>query len=254
MPKLIATRFDLLKKTADDFSTTIDENGHTMGEKYDIGRIRLFLHTMGTSIRDRSNNINNIIKMNDAGIKEVDRMYEEYSKEYEDRTGKTLSISRDDFIDMVRNNLHNEVRELSVLLLLLAATLSTGFLAPGDHKDKGAKNSVNFMIKCLGKFQGQLAMFYDPAEWTRVLTGGIFPSLGIFTDIGRFIEHMTLMYTGMDITHPLKDRDEVLKKAHPLKYGLEVFPGSKQFIDWMAMFNTDFAKSWDVNISSQNLK
>ena len=254
MPKLIATRFDLLKKTADDFSTTIDENGHTMGEKYDIGRIRLFLHTMGTSIRDRSNNINNIIKMNDKGIIEVDKMYQEYSQEYEDRTGKTLNMTREDFIDMVRNNLHNETRELATLMALILLTFSTGFLAPGDPKDKAAKNSMNFAMKTLSKFQGQLAMFYDPAEWTRVLTGGIFPSLGIFTDIGRFAQALTLDLTGMDIAHPLTDKEDIRRKAQPLKYGLEVFPMSKQFITWMSMLDSEFAKDWNVTVSSQNLK
>jgi len=254
MPKLIDTRFGVLKKTADDFSVEIDDEGHTIGEKYDMGRIRLMLHTMGFNIFKGAMKINDIIKMNDNGIKLVDGMFEEYAKEYEDRTGKTLNMTRDDFIDMVRNNLHNEVRELGMLLLLTAALFSTGLLAPGDPKDKAAKNSVNFFVKCLNKFHGQLGMFYDPLEWYKVFNGGMFPALGVFGDIGTFIKHSTLAITGIDAAHPFSDKDDVRKKAQAVKYTLEMFPLSKAFITYMSMLDTDFAKDWNVNVSSQNLK
>ena len=254
MPKLISTRFGALKKVADDFSVEIDENGFTTGEKYDMGRISLFMHTMGFNIFKGALRIRNILSMNENGIKALEEMFEKYSKDYESRTGKTLNITRDDFFQMIRENLHNEVRELATLLLLTSIMFSTGFFAPGDPRDKAAKNKVAYSIKVLRKFHDQLGMFYNPIEWAKVLNGGIFPAIGIFTDIGKFVEHLTLMFTGLDIAHPTKSRDEVIKKAQPAKYLLEVFPTGKAFMTYMSMFNSDFAKYYDVNISSQNLK
>jgi hypothetical protein len=163
-------------------------------------------------------------------------------------------MTRNDFIDMVRNNLHNEVRELGMLLLLTAALFSTGFLVPGDPKDKAAKNSVNFMVKCLNKFHGQLGMFYDPMEWYKVFNGGMFPALGIFGDIGKFIHHSTLAITGLDVSHPFSTKEEVRQKAQAVKYTLEMFPLSKAFVTYMSMFDSQFAKDWNVTVSSQNLK
>ena len=76
IPKLVDTRFSELRRVSDDFSVTIDEDGISEGDKYDIGRVRLWAYVMGTSIRDRSSNIYNILSMNDKGIAVLDKMYE----------------------------------------------------------------------------------------------------------------------------------------------------------------------------------
>jgi len=252
MPKLIKTRFDVLSKVSDDFSVVVDDEGNTMGERYDVGRIRLFMHTMGFNIFKGTMRIYNILSMNKEGLNTLDDMFSEYAKEYENRTGQEFTMSKEDFFDMVRDNLRNEARELSALLLLTGAVFSLGFIAPGDDKDKAAKNSMAYFHKVLDKFHSQLEMFYDPREWSSVLTGGIFPALGIFSDIGRFIQHSFLEITGLDVRHPLMDRDEVLKKAQPLKYSLELFPMGKAFITYMSMIDAEFAKDFNVAVSPEN--
>jgi hypothetical protein len=68
IPKLVDTRFSELRRVSDDFSVTINEDGISEGDKYDIGRVRLWAYVVGTSIRDRSSNIYNILSMNDKGL------------------------------------------------------------------------------------------------------------------------------------------------------------------------------------------
>ena len=41
IPKLMDTRFSEFRKVSDDFSVTIDNEGVSQGQKYDVGRIRL---------------------------------------------------------------------------------------------------------------------------------------------------------------------------------------------------------------------
>jgi len=250
MPKLLITRFSGLEKIADDFSVKINEDSTTSGEKYDIGRINLLFHVWGSSIVDRSTHIINIIKMNDKGISKLDSLFDEYSADYERRTGNTFNMTREDFFDMIRNNLQNEVRELGIMLGLMSALLTSGFVAPGND-DKATKNSFNYGKRVINKFVEQLSLFYNPAEFGKILSGGMFPALGIFTDINNFASAFIKETTGYDITHPELSAEEVQKRAQPSKYALEIFPLGKAAITYMSMLDSEFAKDFNVTVNEE---
>jgi hypothetical protein len=251
IPKLVDTRFSELRRVSDDFSVTIDEDGISEGDKYDIGRIRLWVYVMGTSIRDRSSNIYNILSMNDKGIQALDKMYEDFSQKYEKRTGKPFTMTREDFIDMIKNNLRNEAKELAILLSLFGAMLSLGFVAPDDDDDKASKNFHRYTQKVVDKFIGELSFFYNPAEFQRILSGGMFPAIGIFSDIERFMSHTTMEMTGYDVSNPDLTTDEVRKKAQPIKNLAKMLPITKSLITYAAIFDSEFAKEYDVTIQKE---
>ena len=93
------------------------------GEKFDIGRVRLFvgnfLHlNLLRSIRELidigafGNNIT------DAGLEKLDQMFEKYAESYEESTGERLNMSREDFIEMVRQNTRKQLQEILILMTL----------------------------------------------------------------------------------------------------------------------------------------
>lgn len=252
IPKLVDTRFSELRRVSDDFSVTIDEDGISEGDKYDIGRIRLWVYVMGTSIRDRSSNIYNILSMNDKGLAVLDQMYEEFSEKYEKRTGKPFNMTKEDFIDMIKNNLRNEAKELAILLSLFGMMFSLGFVAPDDDDDKATKNFYRYTQRVIDKFIGELSFFYNPVEFQKILSGGMFPAIGIFSDIERFISHTTMEVTGYDITNPELTTDEVRKKAQPIKNAAKMFPFTKSLITYGAIFDADFAKEYDITIQKES--
>lgn len=251
IPKLVDTRFSELRRVSDDFSVTIDEDGISEGDKYDIGRIRLWTYVVGTSIRDRSSNIYNILSMNDKGIAALDKMYEDFSEKYEKRTGKPFTMLREDFIDMIKNNLRNEAKELAILLSLFGAMFSLGFVAPDDDDDKASKNFHRYTQRVLDKFIGELSFFYNPAEFQRILSGGMFPAIGIFSDIERFTAHTAMEITGYDISNPDLTVDQVRKKAQPVKNLAKMLPFFKSLITYAAIFDAEFAKEYDVTIQKE---
>jgi hypothetical protein len=209
IPKLVDTRFGEFRKVSDDFSVEIGEDGMTTGEKYDIGRIRLFAYVLGTSIRDRSTNITNILSLNDKGLATLDKMYEEFAEQYKKRTGKELEMDRDEFIDMIRTNLRNQVKELAILLSMFGAMFALGFAAPDDDDDRADKNFHRYAQRTIDKFIGELSFFYNPAEFQKILSGSAFPALGIFGDIKRFTDHTMMEMTGIDSSNP-EDRKSVV--------------------------------------------
>ena len=252
IPKLVDTRFGEFRKVSDDFSVEIGEDGLTTGEKYDIGRIRLFAYVLGTSIRDKSSNIYNILSLNDKGLATMDKMYEEFAEQYQKRTGKPLEMDRDEFIDMVRTNLRNQVKELSILLSMFGAMFALGFAAPDDDDDRADKNFHRYTQRVIDKFIGELSFFYNPAEFQKILSGSMFPAIGIFSDIGRFASHVTMEMTGLDTSNPELSADQVRKKAQPIKNLGKMFPITKSLFTYGGILDADFAKEFDITIQKES--
>jgi hypothetical protein len=251
IPKLTDTRFSEFRKVSDDFSVEIGEDGIPIGEKYDIGRIRLLSSVIVSSFQDKANNVLNILKMNDEGIKKLDEMYEEYRAEYEKSTGETLNMSREDFIDMVRSNLHNQMKELAMLGALMSMMFALGFMAPDDDEDKAAKNFHRFTIRTMDKFVSELSFFYNPVNYESLLSGSIFPAAGIITDMGRFVNHTYMEATGLDLD-PSTSQEDVREKAQPIKYGMKMLPFTKSLVTYLAIFDSEFAKEYDVTIPKES--
>lgn len=251
IPKLTDTRFSEFRKVSDDFSVEIGEDGIPIGEKYDIGRIRLLASVISSSFQDKATNLINILTMNEAGVEKLNKMYEEYKAEYETSTGETLNMTKEEFIDMVRNNLHNQMKELAVLGALIALMFSIGFLAPDDDKDKATKNAHRFILKTMDKFVNELSFFYNPMNYESLVSGSIFPAAGIISDMGRFYKHSLMEVTGLDMD-PSTSQEDVRKKAQPVKYAMKMLPITKSLVTYLAIFDSDFAKEYDVTIQKEN--
>ena len=251
IPKLMISRFRQFERINDDFNVVMDDDGHTDGERYDVGRFRLFMNVIGRQITGRSSGIINILSANEKGVESLNQMYEDYAKDYKYRTGHTMNMNKDEFFDLIRTNLRNEVRELAVLFSLLGALFATGYFAPGNDEDKAAKNAHNYYVRIMDKFVTQLSFFYNPVEFQNILGGGMFPAIGMFADISKFTHNMIMETTGFDITKPTLTPEEVYQKAQPIKYGMQLFPIGKAAITYMSMFDADFAKAFNVTISDK---
>jgi len=248
IPGLAFTRFDHLRKISDDFSVTVNEDGETEGERYDIGRLRLFAYVLGTSAVQQSNNILNIIQLNDKGVLELDRMFEKFSDDYFKRTGQTLNMTRGEFIDLIRTNLRNQLNEFAITLSLIGLSISMGMLAPDDDEDRATKNLFRYSQRVVDKFVSELTFFVNPVEFQGILEGNLIPAIGVVTDATRFVNHFTRQVTGFDITDPEKSFEDVQRDAQPIKNLAKMFPVSKSLINYWAMFDEEFAKEYDITI------
>lgn len=251
IPKLADTRFGEFRKVADDFSVRVNEDGMIEGQKYDVGRARLLWYFLSDGIITGTQNLINIIYLNDAGINKLDEAYEDFRQKYEMRFGEKLNMSREDFIELVRTNLKNQVRELLILASLLGASVSLGFFAPDDDEDKSDKNRFRYAQRVIDKFVGELSFFYNPAEMEKTLSGGIFPAVGIAADFGRFMKHFTLEVTGMDMD-PDTTIEDVRKKAQPVKNLMKMLPVTKSLVTYLSIISDEFAKEYDVTIQKEN--
>lgn len=252
IPKLVDTRFSSFRQISDDFSTEITDDGATLGVKYDVGRIRLWFYVMSTSIRDKSMNVMNILEMNDKGIALLDKMYVEFAEKYKQETGKEMLMTKEEFNDLIINNLRNQVKEVAMAVSLVAAGLAMGMMTPPDDADKATKNFYRWSQKVLDKFKSELLFFYNPIEFERMLSGSTFPALGLFADIVRFMDHFMMETTGLDISDPTLSYDEVIEKAKPIKYLGKMLPVTKSLMTYGAIFSSDFANEFDITVQKES--
>jgi len=257
IPKLAETRFGRFNPIIDDLAVQVDESG-VIRESYDVGRIRLWFDSWGAAVNSKTSNIidvltaqYNIRKGNEKGLELIDKLFEKYTKSYYERTGKEATITRTEFADLIRQNLYNEVKELRALLMLMGLAVSVGFMAPDDDEDRATKNRFRYFQRTLDGFISELSFFYNPAEMTSILSGGI-PAISLFEDIERFIRHSRLDVTGFDYSNPNKTTEQVRKDAQPIKYLMKMFPGTKSLVTWLAAFDEDFAKEYNVTLPKTN--
>jgi hypothetical protein len=255
IPKLADTRFSELRKTTDDFSVEIkyDEEGNAYaeGQQYEIGRLRLLGYVFMKSFTEKGMSIIDILKVNDNGIIALDKLYLEFAKSYEERTGEKFTMNEDEFKDMIITNLQNQIRELVILASLFAAALAMGFVAPDDDEDKATKNAFRFAQRTLDKFVGELSFFYNPIEFEKILSGSAFPAIGLITDMTKFLHHFWLQITGLDLD-PETSFDDARKKAMPIKYAAKALPITKSMLTYGAILSSDFAKEFDITIQKES--
>ena len=248
IPKLALTRFGEFRKVADDFSVEIGEDGLTTGEKYDIGRIRLFSDFLHFNILRSVKEITDVLTVSEDGISKIDELFDKYTRDYEQRFGEPLNMTKEDFADMIRLNLRNQVRELALLASLLGMALALGWMAPDDDKDRATKNKFRYFQKVVDKFISEVSFFYNPAEMASTLSGGM-PAIGLFQDFGRATNHFFRETTGIDLSDPTKSAEQVRKEAQPIKNVMKLFPVSNSIIPLLASFDEEFAKEFDITIS-----
>jgi hypothetical protein len=253
IPKLVDTRFGELRKISDDFSVTIDDDGLTEGEKYDIGRVRLWWGVLISSVQDKSFNVLNILQVNDKGILLLDKMYLDYAQAYQKRTGEKFTMTKEDFNDMIKTNLKNQVQELTMLLVLFGLKLSMGLLAPDDDDDDIAtKNFYRFSQRVVDKFVGELSFFYNPLEAEKILEGSMFPAIGLFSDVIKFMSHFSSQVLGFELFDPSLSSEEVREKAKPIKYLAKMLPVTKSLLTYGAILDSEFAKEFDITIQKES--
>jgi hypothetical protein len=257
IPKLAETRFSRFNPIMDDMAVQVDEDG-VIRESYDVGRIRLWFDAWGAAASSKTSTIIDLLKAqsnikegNEKGLELIDKLFKKYTQSYYDRTGKEATITRAEFADLIRQNLYNETKELRLLLGLLAFAFAVGFMAPDDDEDRATKNRFRYFQRTLDGFISELSFFYNPAEMTSVLSGGI-PAISLFEDIERFVRHSRLDITGFDYSNPDKTSEQVKKDAQPIKYLMKLFPGTKSLVTWLAALDEDFAKEYNVTLPKTN--
>jgi hypothetical protein len=227
IPKMVAER-------------TADVNYNVEVDNWEYGRTRAFVKTWAYL------GLRNIVKMRDIingteeGLAILDEMLEEKRQEHFKRTGQELEITKEEFYDLMRKELTSQLKELKVLVLLMATLMAAKAAEPPEDASDLEKNRYKFWAKALNKISDEITFYYNPTSFEGMTKGSILPSLNLLTKTERVF---------IQLNKELGDEPE---KAYPQKALFNLIPGLAQFqTEILPFIDPELAKEWGIRVSAE---
>jgi len=211
IPKLVSVR-------------TLDISFNTEQQEWEYGRARLWFKTLQKVTFKNIFNMKNLLQGTPEGMKIMDKMLAEKKEAYRLKTGKTLTISKEEWYDLMDRELSRQVKEIRLTMLMLSVVLAAKSQEPPEDSSPYEKNQTKYFIKLLNKISDELLFYYNPFTFQSVSKGNILPSLNLLTSVGKIINHL-----GREVIGTVANDEEMTDKAKPLKYFFNIIPGLYQY-------------------------
>jgi hypothetical protein len=149
-------------------------------------------------------------------------------------------LSEDDFVDRYISNIKNSTKELYIISSL-AFVLLSGMLAGGEgdsDEEKAAKSFARFQID---RLRDEFTFYFDPSSFTSIL-GNSFPQLTYINNVLKIpIWELPKQVFGF-----LTGNEDIMDKAHPLKYVLKTVPVFSELSKWSTFIYPPLAKDLGI--------
>lgn len=232
IPRLADVRFGNLKY-------------NNASDAYEWGRMRMVYRIISEDLLGSLNNLYSSLVANEKGVDFIRQLYEKKKADYEKDTGKTLEMTEDQFIDLVRQNLRGQILDVIFLTSLFIFITALKANMPDDDEDAATKSQYRFVVKMADKFRDELLYFYDPTSISSLFSSGIFPALGLVDNfrkgVTNFFKENWALATG---------DEETVKDTKVIKYWLKTFPFTNQVAGYLPMFYPELAKELGLRIQS----
>ena len=235
IPKQILTRAINLKK-----SNELNE--------WEFGRTRAFIEVWSHLGIKRITEINDIISGSEKGLAIMNEILKEKRDSYFRKTGQKLEITNEEFYDLMRQELSNQVKELKLLFGLMTLVLGVAAMQPPEDADELTKNHYKYLMKLTHKISDELSFYYNPVSFESMTKGSILPQLGLGTKIITLANALAKegYYTA---TGEEKEAD----KTYPLKYFFNLIPVGYQLqTDVLPLVFPEAAKDMGIRVTPQS--
>ena len=225
----------------------LDVKENTQLDEWQYGRVRAFMKAWIQGANWNILRIHDIIVGNEKGLEILNTLLEEKREAYYKKTGQELTITEEEFYDMMRTQIQNEVKELQMLLGLLALMVLTKLAAPDDDEDDLTKNRYRWFAKLMNKASDELSFYYIPTSFESISKGSLIPAVGILSRVKKVVEQVAKETYGRSVG----DQD-IIDKTYPLKYFMDVIPVTSQFNKEVLPFiDPELAKEMGIRVSPE---
>lgn len=177
----------------------------------------------------------------------MSKMYEKKKIDYKRNTNKDLDMTYDEFVDLMRQNIKNQIRDVLFYTVLMSLYFAVKANTPDKDADLYEKNYHKFMVRALDKFSDEVGFFFNPFSLQQILNGSVFPSMGVLTNMAYLVQS-----AGQELYGITFGDEDVLKKAHLMKRAMKNIPGASSFSNLLPLFDPQLAKDWGIQMSSQS--
>lgn len=234
IPRLVDVRFGNLKY-------------NSASDAYEWGRMRMLYRVVSEDVLGSLGNLKNALQANDKGVAYMRELFEKKAADYKADTGKDLEMTESEFMDLVRKNIRNQMYDVMVFAALIAAFAALKANAPDDDEDPIVKNQYKFLLKTTDKFRDEIGYFYDPTSLTKLVSTGIFPSLGLIDNYKKVLTNFLKENYYLTIGD-----EEAADKNYVLKYVMRSIPTISSLSSILPMFFPDLAKDLDIKMPSRS--
>jgi len=192
-------------------------------DTWEYGRTRAFFKTVAFLGAANISSMIDIINGTEKGLKILDQLLEAKRIEHYKKTGQELQITQEEFYDLMREQLVNQSKEFALLFGTLALVLAAAAAEPPEDATDAEKNNYKWWAKLTNKISDEVSFYYNPISFESITKGSLLPSVGLLSKAFKIVDQLATEGYGM-----ATDDEEMMKKAHALKYTLNIIPGLSQ--------------------------
>jgi hypothetical protein len=217
-------------------------------EEWEYGRTRLFFKTWAQLGFFNIFQMRQVLLGTDKGLEILDEMLEAKREDHFKKTGKKLEITNEEFYDLVRRQLSNQMKELGLLFSIMGLVIAAKAAEPPKDADELTRNRYKFWAKAINKISDELKFYYDPRSFESITKGSIMPAVGLISKSAQLIDNLQREVTGYAIGD-----EEMMEKAHPIKYFFNLMPVGYQFqTEVLPYIDPELAKSLGIRVTTES--
>ena len=217
-------------------------------DTWEYGRTRAFFKTVAFLGKSNITSMIDIINGTDKGLKILDELLEAKKIEHYKRTGQELVITQEEFYDLMREQLQNQVKELKLLLGLLLIVFAAAAAEPPEDATDAEKNAYKWYSKVINKISEEVSFYYNPISFESITKGSLLPSVGLLSKALTIVKQVSTEGYGI-----ATDNDKMMEKAHGIKYLLNIIPGLSQFQNELLPYlYPELAKEMGIRVSKES--
>ena len=216
-------------------------------DTWEYGRTRAFFKTVAFLGKSNISSMIDIINGTDKGLKILDELLEAKKLEHYKRTGQELDITQEEFYDLMREQLQNQVKELKLLIGLLAIVFAAAAAEPPEDATDAEKNAYKWYSKVINKISDEVSFYYNPISFESITKGSLLPSVGLLSKALIIVDQVSTEGYGI-----ATDNEDMMDKAHGLKYILNIIPGLSQAQNEVLPYlYPELAKDMGIRVSKE---
>jgi len=220
---------------------------NSASDAYEWGRMRTVYGMLSLDVLKSVRQLKNTLIGNQKGVEYMKEMWEKKKTEYEKETGKKLNMTESEFMDLVRRNVKSQIVDTLFYLGMIGLFMALKANAPDKDEDPLVKNQYKFLLKATDKLRDEIAYFYNPSNLLQLVSGGIFPSIGMITNFEKILQNFMIENYALAIGN-----EKLEESNHVIKYVMKQFPVLNQIQQFIPMFAPDVAKNLGIKAQSQS--